>query len=133
MKTLSLYTIPFAFPHLKHFLLMTQGWDLRKDLLVMGVDKCDYSFLIFDVLGCVYFFQLIPQSSSVLAPFCVSTNVVHCHICQLSLVYFPSSQCMGIVPTYTWKTHGSIFCFAVLNWSFSVAGRCVQMTSLCLF
>lgn len=33
---LSLHTISLVFPHLKHFVLVTQGWGLRKDLLVDG-------------------------------------------------------------------------------------------------
>jgi len=104
---LSLCTVSFAFSHLKHFLLMTQGWDLMRDPLVTDVDKSDYSFLHFDVVGQLHFFHLISQASLVLASSCASANVIPCHICQLTLIYFPSSQPVCICAyTYvedTWK------------------------------
>lgn len=95
----SLHTISLVFPYLKHFLLVTQGWGLRKDLLVMGADKCDCS--------CLRWFR-----PALLLPFCVSTNVTNAKSVSSVQFTFPPPNACIIVPTHTWKTHGSI-CLAL--------------------
>lgn len=73
---LSLHTIPLVFPHLKRFLLVTQGH---------ASDGCWQVWL---------FLSLVVQASSASSILC-SHKCHQCHICQLSLLYLPSSQCMG--------------------------------------
>lgn len=68
---------------------------LSRDLLVMGADKCDCS--------CLWWFR-----PALLLPFCLSTNVTNA--ISVSSVWFafpPPSACV-VVPTHTWKAHGSI-------------------------
>lgn len=72
---LILHTIPLVFPHLEHFLLVTQGH---------AGDGCWQVWL---------FLSLVVQASSASSILC-SHKCHQCHICQLPSVYLPSSQCM---------------------------------------